>query len=310
MIILRQMIILFMLMLIGVILRKKKIFTDEGSRVVSAIVVNVANPCLILSASINKENVVEGRALFFVAGLALLVYVFLVIISFVVIRILRIEENSSGTYKVMTVFSNIGFMGFPLLSAVYGDEALLYASFFLIPYNVLIYTWGIRAMKTKASVDTTDANSGIQWSKIFNIGVVACIVTIIIYLSRIRVPDFIESTVSHLSNLTAPLSMLVIGDSIAKMDFKKLLTDKKLIMFAIIKQLMIPILGVFIAKSFGLEYIMVAVVLVMLSTPVGSMTAMLAQQYDGDYELASKGVALTTVMSVATIPIVSMIVGM
>ena len=310
MIILRQMIILFMLILIGVILRKKKIFTDEGSRVVSAIVVNVANPCLILSASINKENVVEGRALFFVAGLALLVYVFLVIISFVVVRILRIEENSSGTYKVMTVFSNIGFMGFPLLSAVYGDEALLYESFFLIPYNVLIYTWGIRAMKTKASVDTTDANSGIQWSKIFNIGVVACIVTIIIYLSRIRVPDFIESTVSHLSNLTAPLSMLVIGDSIAKMDFKKLLTDKKLIMFAIIKQLMIPILGVFIAKSFGLEYIMVAVVLVMLSTPVGSMTAMLAQQYDGDYELASKGVALTTVMSVATIPIVSMIVGM
>lgn len=310
MIILRQMIILFMLMLIGVILRKKKIFTDEGSRVVSAIVVNVANPCLILSASINKENVVEGRALFFVAGLALLVYVFLVIISFVVVRILRIEENSSGTYKVMTVFSNIGFMGFPLLSAVYGDEALLYASFFLIPYNVLIYTWGIRAMKTKASVDTNDANSGIQWSKIFNIGVVACIVTIIIYLSRIRVPDFIESTVSHLSNLTAPLSMLVIGDSIAKMDFKKLLTDMKLIMFAIIKQLMIPILGVFIAKSFGLEYIMVAVVLVMLSTPVGSMTAMLAQQYDGDYELASKGVALTTVMSVATIPIVSMIVGM
>ena len=306
MILLKQMIILFMIMLVGIICRKKKLFTDEGCRVISALVVNVANPALILSASMNKDSVVKGKELLFVAGLSLAIYLFVILMAIIIAKLLRVDIEDAGTYRVMTVFSNIGFMGFPLVSAVYGAEALLYASFFLIPYNVLIYTWGISAMSSgKKSKEDANAESGVAWNKIFNIGVIACIITIIIYLTQIRVPEYINSVVVHLSNLTAPLSMLVIGDSIAKMDFKSLVTDKKLIGFSLIKQIVIPVIGVSIIKLLGLSYEMTGVCLIMLATPVGSMTAMLAQQYDGDYELASKGVALTTVMSVATIPLVS-----
>lgn len=308
MILLKQMLILFLIMLVGFICRKKKIISNEGSKVLSAIVVNVANPALILSASINKESFVKGKELLFVALLSLGIYAFLLIVSKLVVLLLRVNSKEAGTYRVMTVFSNIGFMGFPLISAVYGSDALLYASFFLIPYNVLIYTWGISAMTNDNQKETS--GNKIAWNKIMNIGVIACIITIIIYLSQIRVPDFIESTITSISNLTAPLSMIVIGDSIALMDVKKLITDKKLIIFAIVKQIFIPIIGVLIIKSMNISFEMIGVCLVMLATPVGSMTAMLAQQYEGDYEFASKGVALTTLMSVATIPLVSMILGM
>ena len=103
--------------------------------------------------------------------------------------------------------------------------------------------------------------------------------------------------------------MMVIGDAMSQMNIKELLKDKKLMIFTGIKLLIIPIIGLFIVKQLGLNDMLLGVCLVMLSTPVGSMTAMLAQQYDGNYELASKGVALTTLLSVVSMPIVSMIMG-
>lgn len=307
MIVLKQMLILFLIMLVGFICRKKSIINNEGSKVLSSIVVNVANPALILSASINKESVVKGNELLFVAFLSIGVYVFMLIMAQIIVLLLKTSTKETGTYKVMTVFSNIGFIGLPLISAVYGSDALLYASFFLIPYNVLIYTWGIHAMSKNKEVSVSNK---IAWNKIFNVGVIACAITIVLYLFQIRVPAFIESTVTSISNLTAPLSMMVIGDSIALMDIKKLIADKKLMIFSFIKLIILPIVGMLVIKTMNLSFEMMGVCLVMLATPVGSMTAMLAQQFDGDYEFASKGVALTTLLSVATIPIVSMIMGM
>ena len=144
--------------------------------------------------------------------------------------------------------------------------------------------------------------------RIFNIGVIACIVTMVIYLCKIPVPGMIADTITHLSNLTAPLSMMVIGASLATIDLKKLFTDVRLLLFSAVKLLLIPIVGVLIIRQFVSNETICGVCMVMLATPVGSMTAMLAQQYDGDYEMASKGVALTTILSVATIPLVSMLV--
>ena len=101
--------------------------------------------------------------------------------------------------------------------------------------------------------------------------------------------------------------MIVIGDAMSQMKIKELITDKKLMLFTGIKLLVIPIAGLFFIKHLNLSPMLTGVCMVMLSTPVGSMTAMLAQQYDGNYELASKGVAVTTLLSVITMPIVSMI---
>lgn len=218
------------------------------------------------------------------------------------------KKTDYGVYRVMTVFSNIGFMGFPLLTAMYGSESLLYASLFLIPYNALIYTYGVGAL-SKKDEDAQNTEKAIPWKKILNVGVIACIITIILYFTKLRVPVVIENVANTLGNLTAPLSMMVIGDAMSQMKIKELITDTKLMLFTAIKLLVIPIVGLLLVKQLGLSPMLTGVCLVMLSTPVGSMTAMLAQQYDGNYELASKGVALTTLLSVITMPIVSMVTG-
>lgn len=318
MILLQQMIVLFLIMMVGFICRKIGIINDEASKCLSGIVVNVANPALILSSTINKESAIEGQELLLTVVLAIAIYVILLVLAELLPRLLRVCKADLGVYKAMTVFSNIGFMGFPLLVAMYGSDSLLYASIFLIPYNVLIYTYGIHAMQVPTEpqmVSETDSQlhiekkSSIPWNKIFNIGVIACIVTILLYITKPTVPVFVEDTVTNLSNLTAPLSMLVIGDAMAKMKLRELITDKKLLLFSAMKLIVIPVIGLFCLKLLGLSELLLGVCLVMLSTPVGSMTAMLAQQQGGNYELASKGVALTTLLSVLTMPIVSLITG-
>lgn len=305
MLLLEQMIVLFILMGVGFLCYKLQIITDEVNKKLSAIVVNIANPAMVLTGCMGDDKI-SGEELLMVFVLVIIVYTVLVLLAMVIPPLLKIDKKSRGTYQAMTIFSNIGFMGFPVIAALYGNSALLYASLFTIPYNILIYTFGVSAMSTGEKVSLKESFS---IKRVMNVGVIACIITIIVYFLQIPVPAFIKSTTTHLSNLTAPLSMMVIGASLATMDIKKLFTDGKLLLFSALKLLVIPVLGVLLIRQFIDNEIICGVCMVMLATPVGSMTAMLAQQYDGDYEMASRGVALTTILSVATIPIVSMIVG-
>lgn len=305
MLLLEQMIVLFILMGVGFLCYKLQIITDEVNKKLSAIVVNIANPAMVLTGCMGDDKI-RGEELLMVFILVIIVYTVLVLLAMVIPPLLKIDKKSRGTYQAMTIFSNIGFMGFPVVAALYGNSAVLYASLFSIPYNILIYTFGVSAMSADEKVSLKESFS---LKRVLNVGVIACIITIIVYLLQIPVPRFIKSTTTYLSNLTAPLSMMVIGASLATMDIKKLFTDGKLLIFSALKLLVIPVLGVLLIRQFIDNDIICGVCMVMLATPVGSMTAMLAQQYDGDYEMASRGVALTTILSVATMPIVSMIVG-
>lgn len=305
MLLLQQMIVLFFLMVLGYYMRRTSKVSDETCKSLSWIVVNLANPAMILSGSINSENGIEGTDLLMTAKIAIAVFTGLILVSVILPMVLRVPKNSAGAYRVMTIFSNIGFMGFPVISALYGNEALLYASVFLIPFNLLIYTYGILALKTNDG-----AKSKVAWKKVLNIGVFSCILSIILSFVPVPMPAFVKTIVSTLSNLTAPLSMMVIGASMAGIDLKKLFTDIKLLIFALLKLIAIPVAGLYLLKIFIQDEMILGICMVMIATPVASMTAMLAQQYDGDYELASRGVALTTILSVITMPLVFTITGL
>lgn len=304
MLLLQQMIVLFILMLIGYYVNKKGWVTDATFKQLSWIVVYVACPAMVISGSVNSGKMIQGTELFATLGLAIGLYVVLILIAFVTPYLLRVPKDDRGVYKVMMIFSNIGFMGFPLVSSLYGPDALLYAALFQIPFNVLIYTYGILVLKKK-----TEEKEKLDLKKIMNIGVICCIISIVIALFQIQVPDFVKTTVSNLSNLTAPLSMMVIGASMTKIKFRELFTDVKLLLFCAWKLLLVPIVLLFVLKMFIVNEMLLGVCMVVLSTPIASMTAMLAQQYDGNYSMASKSVALSTILSVITMPVVSMIVG-
>lgn len=302
MLLLSQMSVLFVVMMVGFIAYKKKVIDDYSCKRLSGIVINIASPAMVLS-SITGEERIPYSQFFWCFFLAVVVYALLLVLAELLPRLLKVPVQKRSIYRVMTVFSNIGFMGFPVISAMYGKEALLYASTFLLPYNILIYTYGIQLM----CADKTDKGAGLlqRIKKIFNIGVVASLVTMVIYFAGIPLTGPVEQVINMLGNLTAPLSMMVIGASFCTMDMKSLFTDVRLLIFSLVKLLVIPIAATWLFGLFVKDAMMLGVMMLMFGMPVGSMTAMLAQEYESDYELASRGVAITTILSIVTIPIVS-----
>ncbi len=311
MVALQQMLVLFIIMMIGFIAYKKNIITDETSKKLSAIVVNISNPALILS-SVTGNATVTGAELVETMFVAIGMYVFLIAVAALVPVIIKAPARDRGTYRVMTIFGNVGFMGFPIISSLYGGGALLYASLFLLPYNILIYTYGVLEM-CKSSGEGSGAvkKSGRESIKqIFNIGVIFCIIAVVVYALGIKFPAWVNTTVSMLSSTTAPLSMMVIGASFATMNFKKVFLNVRTWVFSALRLLVIPVLGTFLVSLVTDNPSIIGVTMVMLGVPVGSMTAMLAQEYGGDYALSSETVAMTTLLSVVTFPIVSMVIQM
>ena len=382
MVMLQQMIVMFLMMAVGYLCYRKQILTEEVSRKVSVIVVNVANPCMILSSALTDQQM-QGKELVQTLAIVVMMYVFLLVMAQLLPRILCIQKESRGAYAAMTVFANIGFMGFPVLAAMYGNGALLYGAVFQIPFNILIYTYGVAVLTRKqgacakteqdvnaevdvkteqdmkaeqdvnAEVDVKaeqDVNAEVDVKaepngktgerqdaqgitaavngkseniengseqqgklqgtveivkKIFNIGVIACIAAMLLYFLQTPVPSFLQAFITNLGNLTAPLSMMIIGASLAQMPLKELFLDKKLLLFSLVKLLLLPAVWMIMVNCVAEQEILRGVCLVMMATPAGSMTAMLAQQYGGDYETASRGVALTTVLSVITMPLLA-----
>lgn len=370
MVMLQQMIVMFLMMAVGYLCYRKQILTEEVSRKVSAIVVNVANPCMILSSALTDQQM-QGKELVQTLAIVVMMYAFLLVVAQLLPRILCIQKESRGAYAAMTVFANIGFMGFPVLAAMYGNGALLYGAVFQIPFNILIYTYGVAVLTRKqgacakaeqdvnAEVDVKteqdvkaepDVNAEVDVKaepngkagerqdaqgitaavngkseniengseqqgklqgtveivkKIFNIGVIACIAAMLLYFLQTPVPSFLQAFITNLGNLTAPLSMMIIGASLAQMPLKELFLDKKLLLFSLVKLLLLPAVWMIMVNRVAEQEILRGVCLVMMATPAGSMTAMLAQQYGGDYETASRGVALTTVLSVITMPLLA-----
>lgn len=300
MVLLQQMGILFVYMMIGYVACKKEYFDQEFGKKLSWLVVNVANPMLAISAVVNNEEQIAKKDFYVTVLLAICFYAFFLILAQILSRLIGVQKSDIGVYKMMTTFNNIGFMGFPVIAAAYGNGALIYAVPFSIMFNILCYTWGIQTL-------CGGGEKG-NWKRIINIGTISGIISIVLFFMQIPVPKMICSLSAGLSNLTGPLSMLVIGISIAAMELKDLFTDVKLLKFALIKLLAVPVAAMLLVCQVIDNRLICEVFLVMMATPAASMCAMLSQQYGGDYELAAKGVALTTILSVVTMPIVSEIV--
>ena len=300
MLIAEKMLIFVILMLVGLLLVKRKIIDERTSRSLSVIVLYVANPALIIMSS-QTEHTIPGTQLLTAVLIAAALYAVLIASGTILPKLLRVGQSQESAYTMMTVFSNIGYMGIPLVSEIYGKAALLYVSIFILLYNMLIYTYGVIILQRKAN---PAARERFSFRKCLNPGVISSIIAVIFYLLKIRIPEILTTPLGYLSNLTAPLGMMIIGVVLADIKIRSFFTEYKLPLFAVIKLLILPIVSCFVLKLMIGTGDLLGVCIVMMATPVGSMTVMMAQQYGGESTLLSKGVAMTTLLCIVTIPIV------
>lgn len=298
-IVLQQMLIFFLILAVGFLANKTGIISQAANKTLSGIVLNIANPALVISSVCQDHSRIRLEGLILTLIISICMFAALILLAFLIPRLLRAGEEEKKIYNVMTVFSNLGFMGMPLAGALLGADALLYVAVFTLPYNFLIYTYGVHLMRA----GTGKKAEGFGLSKVFNVGTISCLAALAIFLTGWKPPEVLADTCSTLGNLTAPMSMLVIGVSIASMDMKTLFRDGRMWAFSGIKLLLLPAAGYAVLRFLVADEFLVELIGILFCMPVGSMVAMLAEQYTGKCELAARGVAFTTLLSVFTIPL-------
>lgn len=302
-IVLQQMLELFAMMAIGYGLWKVK-WLDEGScKGISKLVVNVFNPLLLIGsiAGYDFENVhlQIGQNLLFVA----VYFIVLFLMGLLVVWILRLKNPQRNFYRMMMMFSNIGFIGIPLVRALLGREYVLYIAFYILVYNVLLYTYGIYlAIRSNADSEESDR---FPIRKICNPGVIGCVVAIIMFVFKIKTAEPVVTFLTYMGDTCIPLSMILIGTSVAKMDLEKLFSDAKMYFFIAVKMLVIPICAALICKEMPVDAGVYQVFIIECAVPIGSIITLIAQEYGPEDDSAVIGVVLSTLLSVVTIPIVA-----
>ena len=326
-VVLQQMVMIFILIGVGMLLYKKEMLSEPTSKQISGIIVNVTNPALLICSAFREGPKASLQELGTAFVIFLIIYAFLIAVSFLIPRILCVPNKYHYCYNMLTVFGNVGFIGIPLASAVLGTESLIFVSIYNLIYNVLIYTFGISVLQKAAArqaavssendtnvpnTETAQAafpdthTASARWKKIINAGTISAAATIIFYLTDFPVPDIVPSTLNYMGQSTTLLSMLVLGASVAQMTLKDIFSHPKLYGFVLLRQILIPIGCVLLFRPIISNTLILNTMALMLSVPAGNLPLMLSKQLHVEGETISQGIILSTLLSLVTIPVVSL----
>ncbi len=302
----KQMIVIFVMILIGVYLYKKKHLSNVSSKDLSWLIVNVTNPITLLCSALSEEEKVSAGEL----GIAFLsfavMYAILIPLAYLIPMLLNVDRDRRYAYRMLAIFGNVGFIGIPFASAVLGPKSLIFVSICCLVFNIIIYTYGVASLKAVAEEQHPDEDKGDAFSakNIINSGTVMSVVTIVVYLLDIKMPDMIDSTLNYIANCTTFLSMIVLGVSVAQMVPKEVFTRWRLYVFLILRQVLVPVLFIFVMRMFITNELILKTIAVMAAMPAANMPLMMAKQYGVKEDMISAGIILTTLTSIITIPAV------
>lgn len=298
-VVLMQMIQLFLVIGLGYFLFKMKILDVELNKRLTTLLLTVTTPALIISSVLSTTEYLLFTDILFVFLVGIIVYIVLPILGFILVKIMRIPLPQQGLYIFMTVFSNIGFMGFPVMKAIFGNDAVFYTAIFNMLFNLLVFSVGTGIMGYG-----TGRKMKFNPKDLLSPGVIASLVALVIYMAKIQFPDVISSTVTMIGDITTPIAMLIIGSTLANIPLKEVFSELRIYPYTLIKQVIIPILAYPILRLFIQDPLILGVTLIMISMPVANSAVLFATEYDGDVSLAAKAVFMTTLLSIVTIPLI------
>ena len=340
-VVISQMIMIFLLIAIGFGLSRSSHLTSESSRDLSWIVLNITNPITILVAAIEDEQKVSAMELAVAFALFIGIYIFLGIVAYLLPILMRVERDDRYSYRYLSVFSNVGFIGIPFCSAVLGVHSLIYVSICSLVFNLIAYTVGMSAMEKvgmrqngavkRGGVDSRenltggdtgmggDSTSGESrcsgeggarktmagLKKVVNSGTVFSILTIVVYIMNIKFPSVIMNTLSYIGRSTTFLSMIVLGVSVASLSVKEIFGKPVLYVFTLLRQIVVPVALIFVLKPFVDNTLLLQTAIIMVAMPCANLPLMMAKQYRAKEDTISGGIMLTTFCAMLTIPIVT-----
>lgn len=298
MVVFQTMLKLFLLLVLGFVLFKCHIFDEYTNKKISALIVNVASPMLIISSIAGVEGS-NKSIVFLMIGAGILMYIGFIILGKIINRIFPFPKKDWPVYECMVVFANTGFMGYPVLLDVFGQEAVFYASLIHMAFNFFVYTYAIMCL-TKGD----DSEFKLNFKQLLTPGIILIFVGIFIYLFDIQLPSVLMDTINSVGSLTAPLSMMMIGSSLAVYPIKDSFADWRSYVFAFVRLMIVPFVTMIMCRLLHIDAYYANITIITNAMPVGSMVLMLATQYNANVKIVTRNIIVSTLLSVITIPIV------
>ncbi|MCR5178542.1 MAG: AEC family transporter [Lachnospiraceae bacterium] len=313
--VIEQMLVILILIALGAFLYKKGFLADKTVKQISWIIINVTNPAILLSSAIEEDAKIPPGEIAQVFAISIAAYLLAGIFGWIIGCILRKDSYGRTAIMLMTVFANVGFIGIPLALATLGTRAMVYVSINNLIYCILFYSVGMALIKRSAPAGegggqdkkqskTAPANALLG---MINAGTISAVLTVCVYLFKPPVWSVISDPLLYAGRCTTFLSMLVLGVSVASSSIREFVTDVKLWVFVILRGVAVPVIAAFILSFFISDDFMLSTVLLLLAVPAGNMPMIVSRQLGLDDTLFSRGIIMSTLVSVVTIPFVVVI---
>ena len=282
---------MFSLILIGSLMKKKKIIGPEGQKNITDLVIYLILPCNILKAFMVKFT----DKMLYACGSILMISIGIQIGCVFIGKLLynRKPEKKRKCLQYGIICSNAGFLGNPVAEGVFGAAGLTLASVYLIPQRIMMWSSGLSVFS--GSTDKKEVAKKVATHPC----ILACIFGLILMVTQFQLPEFMTQTITYIGNSNTAFSMMVIGMILAEMDPKTIL-DKDVIIYTIVRLVIIPTLVYLPLRLLGVSHLVTGVSVLLAAMPAGATTSILASKYDTNPEFATKMVIFSTLLSLVS----------
>lgn len=279
----------------GYLANKLGYLGGEVDRKLTKVILNITMPAMTLGAVATSAelpgtreliNLLEGVAVFY--GMALL-------LAMLLPRLIGGTKAQQSVWRFALSFPNVGFIGIPVVTAFFGPEAVIYAVIFMLPFNVLSYALG--------PVMLSGGFRNFSFRKLFTPAVVASVAALVMTLFRLRPPIQVGECLNIVGDITAPLSLMVIGSILAGLPIGRVFASPRLWALTALRLIALPVLLRLLLQPLGMEELALSVAIVEMAMPVAANGSMLCMEYGGDMDTMAQATFLTTLLSMVTVPL-------
>ena len=283
----------------GYLANRLKILDDGSNRKLTKLVLNITIPGLILSAVMTGEAQPEVGTVLSVWKMAAVYYAVELLAVLVVPPLLGGTDRQKGVWRFSLLFTNAIFIGYSVLGALYGERAVFYAVLLTLPVNALSFSVGPLML---------GGSRRFSWKSLCTPSFLSSVLSLVIVLAGIQVPAYAGEVLGFVGDMTAPLSLLVLGSVLAGMPLGKVFAMPRIWALSLVRLVAMPVLLLVCLRPLGLDPVVLSTGVIIMATPAAVNGFMLAIEHDGDSECMAQTIFLSTLCSIVTIPLVATLI--
>ena len=287
----------FLLVLFGFFIKKINLVSDKTVDELSDVLLKIILPSSIIASGFEGKNS-DIKSVWLSLVIISICYVFLFVFSFIVFRGIIKDKVKRNLAINMSVFANTGFIGFPLVNAIFGSGGMIYAVVYNLLYNIFMYTIGIRLFG-----DEKGRKLDIK-AIILNPLTIASLFALVLFFLPLDGGGVVEDFLSTIGGMSGPLSMMLVGSWLIGVDLKSVLKKPLCYLVSLMRLLILPLFVFFVLTFLGTDEIMKNTITLISAIPVGTLNVIFAKKYGGDAVFANETMIQTLVFSVVTIPLI------